>query len=802
MCQKAGEELLIFPLVITAIIWGVAAILAFSRRSSLPQGLYRDLLAIGGFAALLAGFFVQVLFLPDYAVPRGGGDLASFLYPAYNFAASNIHQGVIPLWNPYQFGGMPFAADMQTGMFYPINFLTFWLVRPFSYLAMEGLAILHYFLAALFMYIYVRGLGIGRVGAFGAGAAFAFTGFTVAHLGHLNMLEAVVWLPLILFFFHKAVTTARITWALAAGAAFGISILPGHIQMMLYLGFFLALYWLWALAAAWRAERVGRDRWPRLNRIIAFPATLFVAIGLAAIQLLPSYELTSLSVRAQISYEKAIEYAASPLGLVNLLVPHFLGPNSSNFWGINGNLTEVYGYAGIVSMLMAGLALVLAYRRTSWRWFFALSALVFLLLSVGQDTVLHPWLYRFVPGFDKVRAPGRFLFFFDFAVAVLAGIGLDALTRPLTRLDRPSMRLISRGTLGLLGLGIFTTGLFYQALLTSQDKDPVIYKRVEVATSSIVLTVVFLALGLVVLLLHRRKGRWRSVIPWLAIAFIVVDLFSAGWNYNTGTPEILEGFNQPRVIQFLQQDKEPFRIDSATNVWDVWQPGVNLNYQISDVQGLFNPMTLNDFSTYWNGLGSRSSAAYDLLNARYVVAHKDVVLDWGKYKPVLTDAPKVNVYQNTKALPRAMIVPNAEVMPRDAIMGRLRSGDFNPTETIVIEQGASHAAASANSTRQVLSITYPTPNQVVIEAENAEPAYLFLADVMYPGWKARVDGKETPVLRADYLFRAVELAAGKHTVEFSFEPRMWTLGWELSTLFLVGLVASFGAAFVRRRSWK
>jgi hypothetical protein len=312
-----------------------------------------------------------------------------------------------------------------------------------------------------------------------------------------------------------------------------------------------------------------------------------------------------------------------------------------------------------------------------------------------------------------------------------------------------------------------------------------------------VITLAFLALGLLVLLLHRYRNRWRSFLPWLAIAVVVVDLFSSGWSYNTTTQDILDGFNHPQAVGFLQSDSAPFRIDSATNVWDVWQPSLNLNQNIGDVQGLFNPMTLADFQTYWNSMGSRSSQSYDLLNAKYIVAHKDVVLDWAKYKPVLTDAPKVNVYQNTRALPRAMVIPGAQVLPREAMLERLRAPDFNAAETVLFEDGPARTPTSTQFSRQVLSVSYPTPNQVIIEAETGEAAYLFLGDVMYPGWKARVDGQPAQVRRADYLFRAVDLPAGRHRVEFYFEPRTWTLGWVTSLVFLLGVLFTLAVALLK-----
>jgi hypothetical protein len=788
---------LTLALALVFLLWALATSLAIWKSQRFPPGFYRDLLAVGGFGAILAGFFWQLLFLPNIMVPPGGGDLAAYLYPPYRFAASNLQQGLLPLWNPYQYSGSPFAADMQTGMFYPPNLVAFFLVRPFTYMAMEGLAVVHFFLGALFTYIYARGLGVGRIGAFGAGIVFGFGGFVTAHLGHLNMISSAVWLPLILFFFHKAVMGKGTRWAVAAGLAYGVSTLPGHLQITLYLAFFLVLYWLWGMAVHWRK---GGRLVPPLALLVALPLSVLVAYGLAAVQLLPSYQLTSLSVRAALSYPEAAEYAGTPLAFITLLVPHFLGADSANYWGIQGNITEVYGYSGLLPLLLAAMALILPKSRTPWKWFFLLAAGLFLLLSIGQETILHGWLYRFGPGFDKVRAPGRFILFFDFAVAVLAGLGLDALCRPLARRERPRFRLFLQALFIATAGGILVVApFFYNALLTSQDKDPIIFKRVFIATNSLNLTLLFLAAGFVIFLLYRYGARWRAFLPYLALGVVIIDLTSANSGYNPTDQNVLEGFQHPQVVAFLKQDPDLFRIDTATGVWDVWQPGTGLNNQLFDLHGqYFNPMMLADYDRYWGSLGSRSVPSYDLLNAKYVVAHKDVVLDWQKFKPVLTDAPKVNVYQNLRFLPRAMIVPRAEVLPRDQILERLRQPDFDPTQKLFLEQGPARNPANTSFPRQVLGVTYPTPNEVVVRAETQEPAYLFLAEVDYPGWKAYLDGKEVKLLRANYLFRAVDLPAGRHTARFSFEPRLWKMGAGTSAIFLVGAILALAVTSRRR----
>ncbi len=108
------------------------------------------------------GFFWRILFTPDAWKPAGGGDLVSFLFPVYRFAAANLTSGNLPLWNPHLYSGAPFLADMQTGLFYPLNQLLFLLLPDFPYEALEGMAVLHVFLAGLFMYLCLRYLEPGR----------------------------------------------------------------------------------------------------------------------------------------------------------------------------------------------------------------------------------------------------------------------------------------------------------------------------------------------------------------------------------------------------------------------------------------------------------------------------------------------------------------------------------------------------------------------------------------------------------------------------------------------------------------
>ena len=105
------------------------------------------------------------------------------------------------------------------------------------------------------------------------------------------------------------------------------------------------------------------------------------------------------------------------------------------------------------------------------------------------------------------------------------------------------------------------------------------------------------------------------------------------------------------------------------------------------------------------------------------------------------------------------------------------------------------APASVGSAR----IVKLEPERVVVETDALRRALLVLSDVHYPGWKATVDGRETPIQRVDYLLRGVPLEAGGHTVEFRYEPDSWRVGWIVSLVALVGLVGVLLWVLVRRR---
>lgn len=764
------------------------------------------LLALGLLALAIIGFFWRILFAGAW-MPAGGGDLAALLYPTYHFAAQSLKGGEIPLWNPYLWGGAPFAADIQAGLFYPINLIYFVLAPEVSYRGMMLLAVFHFWLAGVGMFLFLRRLLTGYpflAPLFGA-VAYMFSDYFVVHFGNLNLIAQAAWLPFIFLFFHRSLAERRPGLAVWAGLFFAVAATAGHIQPLLFITLGLGwdlVYHLGLILAEWWGEKGGKSgsvvhllracRSPLASWVI----TVVLGLGIAALVLVPAFEMMGYTLRADYNYAQASAYSLSPAQLVGLLVPGFFGRDPATYWGA-WDRVEV-GYVGVLTLLLALFAFLVRFfpgpvpPQVGWErkevYRFGSLAAISLLLAMGGYTVLHGWLYWLVPGFGSMRAPARFVFLLDFALATLAALGLDALLRGADEWVRPALGRIKRAAPWVIGaVVLFVLPLAFYVVITSQDKDPVIFRRAWTAANGVVFFAGLLIAGGAFFYLRGRESLHPNVLGVLAVSLLFFDLASLGSNVDVGYQDPTQNFEHPAIIRFLQSDSSLYRIDTRTDVWHLWQPNTSLLNSIFDVGGLINPLGLAAYDRYWSVIPSRSSPLYDFLNAKYVIASKEVALDWEKFVPVLDADPTLNVYLNRRALPRALVVHRAISVPdQEAALAVLQAADFNPATTVVVEGGQPLDIAPA----QPATIQFESfdTNHIWLSVDTPADAYLVLSEVWYPGWRATVDGVEAPVLRANYAFRALRLGPGQHKAHLTFAPRSWRLGLLISGLTLLGLV--------------
>jgi hypothetical protein len=382
-------------------------------------------------AAVLLGLLLLLfnkMALSNLILARG--DTFLYFYPYWHAAAQALHEGRIPFWNPAIFMGAPMLANSQVGFFYPLNW-PFWYFLETPY-AVSAAILLHILIASLGVYLLGRRvLSLSRSASLVAAASFAFGGYLTAQVEHINQLQGLAWLPWFLLALDRSNKGTRRSWLLAAisvGGLFALQLMAGHTQTTFITGVAILIW----ILADWLGGRLFQD--PRVENgvkmvipqqpsalflpITALFAGVILALGLAAVQLLPTLQLMRYSSRAGgLSVNEVLSFSLPPHHLAVALLPTVNQPLFSE-------------YVAFMPLSILALAFIGGGQWRRRKGVLPALTLTFagLFLALGAYNPLY-WLLARFPGFSFFRAPARWLVLYALGVALLAGIGWHLLWR-------------------------------------------------------------------------------------------------------------------------------------------------------------------------------------------------------------------------------------------------------------------------------------------------------------------------------------------------------------------------------------
>ncbi len=340
--------------------------------------------------------------------------------------------GELPLWNPYVFCGQPIAGNPQYLLFYPPNVVRSALTPgPTPWNTNTGVVVLlylHALWAGAGAYLLGRAHGFSRLAALGSGAIFVFSApYTQRLFLHHHLIFVVSWLPWTLFLLRKTMDAPtprrRLAWAVALGIAFGMSLLAGSPQLTYLAGFGLALYWLLSRVIDLVAPR--REVAPPLSgrlrsmaRDVGFGAlALAVAAAVSAALLLPAVQLIRETPRISEGGEKIeMDPSLESWDLLEVL-SIYLGSD-------NHETVKAIGASGL---LIALVGLFSRARRDAI--LFAAMSLLLLDASMTDSRFMLGLVAAAAP--FPISSPGRMMMIGALPIAMLAGLGIDTLRRPL-----------------------------------------------------------------------------------------------------------------------------------------------------------------------------------------------------------------------------------------------------------------------------------------------------------------------------------------------------------------------------------
>lgn len=752
-------------------------------------------------------------------------------YPWRQLAVEQIQAGHWPLWNPYLGAGTPLAANLQTAAFYPPNVLL--LLMPVERALGWELA-LHVALAGLSAYYLGRTLGLSRFGALIVGLAYGGGGYIISRWVFPSMVYAAAWLPLMLALAERLIQhtsfksqspeskagTGIRYWILdiaLLALIIALQFLAGHAQTSFYSAVIIAAFTLFRLARQQATIQKSRIR----AFVLGIGSLLLAAlwgIALAAIQLLPTAELTRHSHRAGNLTDLTFAYELSfwPWRLITLLAPDFFGnPARDEYWAY-GTYWEESAFVGVLPLILALAALAgwLSRQRGEGNRktlamvpFFFLLSLLSLILAMGDHTPLYPLLFRYVPGFGLFQAPARLMIGYALGMAFLAGVGADTLR--LTPRTRTASRIIV-----VAGLGMAIAGTAARLALPAV--------RASFGDSMLRLGLT-LALSAAVLLLQGRRlrrTRWRALV----IALVVADLLAFGWGLAPGTDpsvyrnpvataEFLTTQPSGRIHVSYAYGEETYNryislasygspdANHLQGLRESLSPNLNTVHHLPGI-GNYDPLTIGLYRDLYDILEEQPDAldeirpVLNLFAARYVITNDQLEL------PLLYWAGP-HIYANNQALPGAFVVHQARVIEDEkARLDVLRDPGFDPRSEVLLNRSPS-VALPPNASRaagEQPNISREGPGRILIEVRLSEPGYLVLADTYYPGWRATVDGEPVEILAANHAFRAVQLDRGEHKVVFEYAPLSFRLGAWITAAAVLLLGASLGIGSIRGRS--
>lgn len=759
---------------------------------------WKDWLIIAGFAGLVMLFYWPLL-TPNpadrHSFPPGDFHLQFWAFSTLE--ARELAAGRLPLWNPYTFAGAPFWADVQAAVFYPPSLLTLLLSAPwgFSLFALEIEALAHMWLAATFTYLYARYLTANRGAAVIAAVTFTFSGYLTGYpTQQLAILEAAVWLPLILLCLHKTTESKdfdnkdarhfesaghlklRVSpswrWAMLAGVFLGLALLAGHPQTAfimvvvstIYLGFvnYSPPSSLPPSGGDSSLPPAGGGSGPgAIFRMVIKHTTIFwlTGLGLAAIQFVPATEYTLLSVRAAGTYD-AMAGGFPLTDVVQLLLPgqvSFYSPL----------------YVGVVGLILAAwIPFTRPHRMIA---FWGVTAAVAFVITLGGNTFLYSGLYLFVPGFSMFRGQERWAFVVAFGLAMLAGYGFKHVLE-----SKVVPRHLTRGL--FLAMLAMTWLSFYGLNDTGWTPDSPFYGLLGVSS-------------LVTLLLGLAWGVWAVRGQMSAAAFtglvtllICFDLFTFNWQTNL-YPQPPEWHTQvPAVVAAIQADAAgpdaPYRVYNEYRLYGNY----GIPYQIEDLWGSSPlwPARYDDLLAPPMPI----ERPWELLNVKYVITWRETLF---VPSTVIYQAPAADgttyVHRLEAVGPRAWLVYDAEIADDATTLHRIAEADFDRWHIALVAPDAAPYVANLGGEGESQPIT-PTihhAGHLSYHVQTTAPALLITSEIDYPGWRATRNGDAVPILRAYYTLRAVPLPAGTHTIDMRFRPLSVTVGAIISALTL-GLV--------------
>jgi len=744
--------------------------------------------------------------------------------------------GTETYWTNSGFGGMP---TYQLGAKYPHNYikkldLTLrFLPRPADYLFLYFIG---FYILLLVLKVDYKLAGLGAL-------TFGFSTYLIIILGvgHNAKAHAIAYMPLVLAGILLTFQKKYISGFLLTVIALALEIVANHFQMTYYL-----LLLVLILGIAYLVDAVKKQQLPEFFKSVGvLSVAAILAVGLNATNVMATKEYAAESTRGKseltinpddspkqvttgLDRDFITQYSYGKLETFNLFIPRFMGGGNGEDVGRDSNTYEAYrklgvgpkdaldasrsapmywgdqpiveapAYVGAVILFLFVFALFLVKGRLKW-WLVG-GVLLSLLLSYGKNlSFITNFFIDYVPMYNKFRAVSSIQVILELCIPILGIFGLVRLfnnfEKDETRLKALKYSTAITGGLAILFL-LFKSSFdfvggndgFFRQNYGQAFVDALVADRKAIYTSDTIrtLVLVLLSAGVIWFFLKQKLSQNLTIIAFAIL--ILFDLVIVDRRY-VNADNFIPAAQVQVPYQPLDVDKEILNDDSHFRVFDITSRDTRPSYFHNSVSG-YSAVSMKRYDELYNfHISQNNIQVLNMLNAKYIIA------------PSRGNEGKSEVFENTDANGNAWFVKDIKwVNTADEEIKALDSLNTGTTAVIMNSQRQNSDAVIAKSQDSLttIALTNYQPNHLVYESNTTNGGLVVFSENYYKhGWQAYINGNPTPHFRVNYVLRGLQAPAGKHTIEFKFEPQVIKTGSTiaLGSSILIGLLL-LGGLFI------
>ncbi len=700
-----------------------------------------------------------------------GSDTISISYPFKIFAKEVfLKYHTLPVWMSHIFFGIPLIDSTNLIFFYPTDFIFYFLPVPVEKTYFVDFLI-HLLLAFLGMYLFLKILELKEESAILGGLFYLFSGIMVsfAYVGHFGNIKAAALIPFIFYFIKKGLKEEKLFYFLTAGLFFGLQILAIGMQIMAYTYLIVFFYLIYEVFFN------IKDKQKIVKFFSFFLITTIVAICLSALQFFQSSGYTGYSWRANFKYENFISWSFHPIEIITFFLPQFFGLKDATYWGDYGFNQTTY-YIGVLPFLFILFSFKIK-KYKNYSIFLSFMSLLFLFLSYGGYCFLYKIFY-YIPVFNNFRNPSRFLYIFTFTLITLSAIGFNNLllnyenkiSEDINKKNNFFYFIVASGIIIFFLILIGTNERILQNLLIAINnllkrhsvEDKFVSLLPMIKNDIFVFIFVISIFILITYLILQKKIKNIFIVFSIFILLHCFDVLRIEKNFILFTDLKQFTFSCQFFEKFFKEEKPFFRIANFSNIW--YPPNMNILSKIDSISGYHGLVPDKYYKLLENQIFN-NVFVNNIFNVKYYIINNEINSpDFIK----LYDGNGIKIYKNKNAKERFIFYDKIRKFDDEKTMlGYLKQLKKEPDEALVFDDINLKQEEGLN--KYSIEIVKYMPHQIDLKVNTEKKGILFISNMYYPQWLAKINNKPTKIYEVNFAGMGVLLEKGENNVKFIYD---------------------------------